>query len=64
MHPTLASAPGSPFPTWLRACRWLAMALVLSWAGGCASLPANTNRTPSKAFAEGRTRATKAVPVS
>lgn len=28
------------------------MALLLSWAGGCASLPANTNRTPSKAFAE------------
>lgn len=28
------------------------MVLLLSWAGGCASLPANTNRTATKAFAE------------
>ena len=28
------------------------MVLLLSWAGGCASLPANTNRTASKAFAD------------
>ena len=52
MQPILALAFDRPSPSWLRACRWLAMALVLSWAGGCASLPANTNRTPSKAIAE------------
>jgi phosphatidylserine/phosphatidylglycerophosphate/cardiolipin synthase-like enzyme len=35
-----------------RAWRWLAMVLLLSWATGCASLPANTNRSASRAFAE------------
>lgn len=52
MNATLASARISAFPSWQRACRWFAMVLLLSWAGGCASLPANTNRTASKAFAE------------
>jgi cardiolipin synthase C len=36
----------------LKVWRWLAMALFLTWAGGCASLPANTNRTRSTAFAQ------------
>lgn len=52
MNSNFASTRSSVFPSWLRACRWLAMVLFLSWAGGCASLPANTNRTASKAFAE------------
>ena len=30
--------------------RWLAMAVMLGWTGGCASLPANVNRTPSTHF--------------
>lgn len=37
---------------WLKLWRWLAAALLLSWASGCASLPANANRTRSTAFAE------------
>src|SRR4051812_17553758 len=32
--------------------RWLAAAMLLSWASGCASLPANINRTSSTAFAQ------------
>jgi phosphatidylserine/phosphatidylglycerophosphate/cardiolipin synthase-like enzyme len=32
--------------------RWLVSALLLSWATGCASLPANINRTRSTAFAQ------------
>jgi len=32
--------------------RWLAAAMLLSWATGCASLPANSNRTSSTAFAQ------------
>jgi phosphatidylserine/phosphatidylglycerophosphate/cardiolipin synthase-like enzyme len=52
MNSTFASVRSSVSPTWQRACRWFAMVLLLSWAGGCASLPANTDRTASKAFAE------------
>ena len=32
--------------------RWLLVAWMLGCAGGCASLPANENRTPSTAFAQ------------
>lgn len=37
------------FP-WLQTWKWLAMAMLLTWASGCSSLPANTNRTRSTAF--------------
>lgn len=30
--------------------RWLAMVILLGWTTGCASLPANTGQTPSRAF--------------
>lgn len=36
---------------WLIAVRWLAAALLLGWTTGCASLPANTGRASSVAFA-------------
>jgi phosphatidylserine/phosphatidylglycerophosphate/cardiolipin synthase-like enzyme len=42
------SSRGHP-RSWLR---WLAAAVLLSWATGCASLPANVNRTRSTAFAQ------------
>jgi putative cardiolipin synthase len=35
-----------------RLWRWLTMVLLLCWATGCASLPANVNRTRSTAFAQ------------
>jgi Phosphatidylserine/phosphatidylglycerophosphate/cardiolipin synthases and related enzymes len=36
-----------------RSCwRWLTVVLLLSWASGCASLPANSGRTPSVAFTQ------------
>lgn len=36
---------------WLGWGRWLLMAAMLSWATGCASLPANSSRSASQAFA-------------
>jgi len=39
-------------PTGPRLLRWLALVFFLGWASGCASLPANANRTPSSAFAK------------
>lgn len=36
--------------SWAAALRWLTAGLLLTWAAGCASLPANTARTASKAF--------------
>src|SRR6478735_5880636 len=45
-----AATPSRGHPrNWLR---WLAAAVLLSWATGCASLPANVNRTRSTAFAQ------------
>ena len=35
-----------------RPLRWLVLVFFLGWASGCASLPANANRTPSSAFAQ------------
>jgi cardiolipin synthase C len=35
-----------------RFLRWLLVSFFLSWASGCASLPANTNRTASTHFAQ------------
>lgn len=35
---------------WWSFWRWIAIAAVLGWAGGCASLPTNTGRVPSVAF--------------
>jgi phosphatidylserine/phosphatidylglycerophosphate/cardiolipin synthase-like enzyme len=35
--------------------RWFTVALLMGGAGGCASLPANEGRTPSKAFAQPET---------
>ncbi|MCC2675760.1 MAG: cardiolipin synthetase (Cardiolipin synthase)-like protein [Ramlibacter sp.] len=52
MQPTLHSVQRSAAQPWQRAWHWLAMVLLLSWATGCASLPANTNRTPSQAFTD------------
>jgi putative cardiolipin synthase len=37
-------------PRWWHAWRWLGAALMLSWATGCASLPANAQRSASTAF--------------
>ena len=48
----LAAIPSGVSHSWQRAWRWLATALLLSWATGCASLPANTDRTASRALAE------------
>lgn len=44
-----ASALPSKLP---RALRWLVLLVFLSWASGCASLPANDGRTASTAFAQ------------
>src|SRR5688572_20555583 len=49
-HPTTAFP--SPAPGWVLLWRWLLVACMLGWASGCASLPANVNRTPSTAFAQ------------
>jgi len=49
--PTLARRPPTPsIRRWIGWCRWLLALGLLSWASGCSSLPANTNRTPSTAF--------------
>jgi putative cardiolipin synthase len=42
----------APIPSlsWRLLVRWFALVLFLGWTGGCASLPANANRTPSTAF--------------
>ena len=52
MQSTLTYRASSAFHSWQSAWRWFAMAVLLSWASGCASLPANTGRTSSQAFAE------------
>jgi len=52
MHRPFASAPFTLFQIGARFGRWFAAVLLLSWATGCASLPANTGRTPSQAFAQ------------
>ncbi|MDB5856753.1 MAG: cardiolipin synthetase (Cardiolipin synthase)-like protein, partial [Ramlibacter sp.] len=46
------SAPATRFPFRAGSWRWAAAALLLSWATGCASLPANVNRTRTTAFAQ------------
>ena len=38
--------------TRLRLLRWMFLVFFLGWASGCASLPANTQRTPSTAFGQ------------
>lgn len=38
-----------PFLAW-QSWRWLVVSVLLGWASGCASLPANTGRTASTAF--------------
>lgn len=50
METSPANLRSRHFLHWMRVWRWLAVAMFLSWAGGCASLPANTNRTRSTAF--------------
>jgi putative cardiolipin synthase len=54
---TCPSAPSIPpaSPLWPRIFRWFAMALLLCWASGCASLPANAGRVASAAFAQPET---------
>lgn len=51
---TICIEPSTPClrTAWQRCLRWLAMVLLLGWASGCASLPANEGRTPSRAFAQ------------
>jgi cardiolipin synthase C len=51
MQTRCTAAPARPHPALLCA-RWLAMTLFLGWTGGCASLPTNTQRTASHAFAQ------------
>jgi cardiolipin synthase C len=46
-----ASSASIAIPAWPRLLRWLVMVFFLGWASGCASLPANTNRTASTHFA-------------
>jgi phosphatidylserine/phosphatidylglycerophosphate/cardiolipin synthase-like enzyme len=46
---TDAFASPSAAHAW-RLLRWCALAFFLGWASGCASLPANTNRTASRGF--------------
>jgi putative cardiolipin synthase len=50
MFPATASLPIVRRNAWSHFWRWLAMILLLGWATGCASLPANTGRKPSAAF--------------
>jgi phosphatidylserine/phosphatidylglycerophosphate/cardiolipin synthase-like enzyme len=45
------SHPRATHATAPRLLRWFALVFFLGWASGCASLPANTNREPSSAFA-------------
>ena len=45
-----AATRARPSQTWARHWRWLAAVVLLGWATGCASLPANTNRPRSTAF--------------
>lgn len=47
--PATASRPFRS-PAWSKLWRWVVMASILGCAAGCASLPANTGRTPSTAF--------------
>ncbi|MCG2591620.1 phospholipase D family protein [Ramlibacter sp. XY19] len=51
---TPAASPAAPasHPSSRGWWRWLAAAVLLSWASGCASLPANINRTNTTAFAQ------------
>lgn len=46
----METAAATATSAWSRRWRWLAMTLLLSWATGCASLPANTGRVPTTAF--------------
>lgn len=48
MNRCIAAPAGTP---WTRLWRWVLAACMLSWASGCASLPANDRQTPSTAFA-------------
>src|SRR4051812_46339201 len=47
MHDRTNATAVSPWP---RLLRWCTLVFFLGWASGCASLPANTNRTRSSAF--------------
>jgi phosphatidylserine/phosphatidylglycerophosphate/cardiolipin synthase-like enzyme len=38
--------------TWSRLLRWLGTVILLGWASGCASLPANAGRVPSTALSQ------------
>jgi putative cardiolipin synthase len=51
---TTCHAPCAPRSSqqWGLLFRWLAAAVFLGWTSGCASLPANTQRTPSSALAQ------------
>src|SRR3954463_11937232 len=42
----------APSSTWTRWWRCVVTVVLLGWATGCASLPANTNRVASTAFAQ------------
>lgn len=50
MSPSAASLTPARRNAWLMPWRWLFTVLLLSWATGCASLPANTAQKPSSAF--------------
>lgn len=50
-RPPSASSPIAA-PAWLACARWLMLAVFLGWTSGCASLPANTGRTPSTHFTQ------------
>jgi phosphatidylserine/phosphatidylglycerophosphate/cardiolipin synthase-like enzyme len=52
MDSSSAPAAAGTLPAGLRLWRLLAAMLLLCWATGCASLPANTGRTPSQAHAQ------------
>jgi cardiolipin synthase C len=53
MLPRLPVTSSHPvLPACTRLWRWLLVACMMGWASGCASLPANINRTASTAFAE------------
>ncbi len=52
MHTLYRSTRPRPAPGWLTAWRWMAAALLVIGAAGCASLPANTQRTSSAALAQ------------